>query len=275
MSLRTAPRVGPVVGIKVGINGDASSSAPPAAYTGTIDAGSGRPAPSSSAEWTSFIAAYGLSVAVPGHLHLCQEASGNLAATIGGLTLTASGTVLYQKSVAGWARKGVGGNFLVGEFTNAAGPSVSTTSTARFAWLAIDAGADFLNSALMANGTNMSGWGLGVRRVAGGLILRIRGAGGFLDSAAAYVPGVAYPMLMVNDNTGGRMRLYTPFEKLAPAWSLPAVAGRYGIGGVAGGTFAPSAILHEAGWQGAAAEISDANAKALIEAMWGLPVPWS
>lgn len=52
-----------------------------------------------------------LGLPVPDYLWLCQDATGNLAATIGpsGLTQNASGSgYLYQQSMAGWLRKFVG-----------------------------------------------------------------------------------------------------------------------------------------------------------------------
>lgn len=58
--------------------------------------------PLTSAEWTA------LSLPAPSHLWLCQEASGNLAATIGTATLTANATPVYQQSVTDWTRKAVG-----------------------------------------------------------------------------------------------------------------------------------------------------------------------
>jgi PKD repeat protein len=50
-----------------------------------------------------------LGLAAPDWLYLCQEASGDLAPTIGAISLVAAGTGhLYQQSVTGWTRKFVG-----------------------------------------------------------------------------------------------------------------------------------------------------------------------
>lgn len=95
------------------------------------DAAAGIYCPASSTEWTNFIARKGLSVAVPDALWLYQEASGNLADSIGSFTLTAAGTgATYQSAVTGWTRKGIAitdaatANF---SSTSASLPDVSTT----------------------------------------------------------------------------------------------------------------------------------------------------
>lgn len=50
-----------------------------------------------------------LGLAIPDYLWLCQEASGDLAPTIGAITLTATATGhLYQQTVTGWTQKFVG-----------------------------------------------------------------------------------------------------------------------------------------------------------------------
>lgn len=49
-----------------------------------------------------------LSLAAPDYLWLCQEASGNLASTIGSLSLLANASPLYQQTVSGWSCKFVG-----------------------------------------------------------------------------------------------------------------------------------------------------------------------
>lgn len=50
-----------------------------------------------------------LGLAVPDYLYLMQEASGNLASTIGSLSFVASATGhLYQQTVPGWTRKFIG-----------------------------------------------------------------------------------------------------------------------------------------------------------------------
>lgn len=241
------------------------------------DALSGRPVPSNATQWAAFIARHSLSLAVPNYLHLCQEPGGDLADAIGALTLTASGTVQYSKPATGWSRVGVGGNGVIGEFTHAVGPTPSTTSIARFYWIAIDigSGADFAIRSAGANGTNINNWGLGVLRTSGVEAFRIRGPGGQLDTSALSVYESVHPILVVNDIANTRLRFYSGQEKLSPTYGVASATTRYGIGGVGGSTFGPITVLYECGWSGAGAEISDANAKAFIESMKGTSVPWS
>lgn len=98
----------------------------------TRDASSGIYCPASAGEWTLLMAAAGLATGNPSALYLCQEASGNLADSIGTFTLTASGTGLsYQQTVGGWARKAINTTeAATGAFinTDAGLPDISTTS---------------------------------------------------------------------------------------------------------------------------------------------------
>ncbi len=72
-------------------------------------------------ETSAHFAALGLNT--PDHLWLCQEASGNLAAAIGGVTLTANATGhLYEQTVSGWTR------LFVGTDGSTSGQSWRTTS---------------------------------------------------------------------------------------------------------------------------------------------------
>src|SRR6185312_9979983 len=70
----------------------------------TRDATSGRWIPQSAAEFSSLYS--GTSIANPSSLHLCQEASGNLADSIGSRPFVGSGGT-YRSAVTGWARKAV------------------------------------------------------------------------------------------------------------------------------------------------------------------------
>lgn len=70
------------------------------------DATSGIRVPASATEWTNLMTAAGLATGNPSLLWLSQEASGNLADTIGAFTGTAAGAA-YAQTVSGWTRKGV------------------------------------------------------------------------------------------------------------------------------------------------------------------------
>lgn len=71
------------------------------------DATSLKYVPANATEWSNFSDAVGFACA-PSLLWLCQEASGNLADSIGSFTGTAvAGAISYQQSESGWTRKGV------------------------------------------------------------------------------------------------------------------------------------------------------------------------
>jgi hypothetical protein len=75
-----------------------------------VDDGSGIGVPSTTAQWNEVLEAAGLAgvVTAPALLLLCQEASGNLADSIGSFTFTAVGASLaYQQNCAPWSRLGV------------------------------------------------------------------------------------------------------------------------------------------------------------------------
>lgn len=69
------------------------------------DATSGWYMPASNSEWTELL--IGTGIPNPSHLYLFQESSGNPADSIGSKALTASGTLSYQQTVTGWARKSI------------------------------------------------------------------------------------------------------------------------------------------------------------------------
>lgn len=241
--------------------------------TWSLDDTSGNPVPANATEWGDFIAAESLSLAVPDYLHLCQEASGNLADSIGSLTLTANGTPLYQQSVTGWTRKGVKGNASTANqrFTSTAGPNPSTTSVARFAYIAIGA-IDATPREVLSNG-NAADVSVQAFTTASVSTLRYREGSNIVDSVNAGYGATAFPVLLVSDRTGSRARLYTHLAKLSPTFGAPANNLLYTIGAQSG-TWAQVTVIYECGWQGADAEISDANAKAFFEAL-GYSISWS
>lgn len=242
----------------------------------TVDATSAKATPASSAEWSALIASAGLAVSTPNYLHLCQEASGNLADTIGGLTLTANGTPAYQQAVAGWTRLGVKGDGLTANqrFRSAAAPNPSTTSMAILAFVALGtqtASVQALMSVGAVSDTMVSAYLNGAPAVGR---LRYRESANITDTTTAtdYQARVT-PIMLLIDHTGTRARLYTDLEKVSPTYGLPSTVTAYCLGADSG-TWAPSTILYSCGWSGAAAEISDANVKALFTAL-GYAPPWS
>jgi hypothetical protein len=244
----------------------------------TKDATSGVYTPSSATEWTKFIARKGLSIATPDYLHLCQEASGNLADSIGSLTLTANASPAYQQTVTGWTRKGVKGDGSTSQqrFMNASGPNPSTTSVAHFA-LVQHNGADGTVRGIMGSATPPGNPGVSQYLSSGKVRLRVQNGATLVDTAAGndYATGGTHPVLMLLDVTNSRFRLYTDLEKLSPAYGAGTNQTNWFIGASGTGTFANVTIAYECGWSGANAETcTDANTKALYQAL-GYSIPWS
>ncbi len=252
----------------------ASRGVAAAGYTGSVDATSGKPVPANASEWSNFITTNGLTLATPDYLHLCQEASGNLADTIGGLTLTANGTPAYQQSITGWTRKAVRGNGTTAaqRFLNGSGPNPSTTSVAQFFYLQT-AGFDATVRYISCIGTvdNLSVIGI----VSGVSTLRVRQSANIATGTGDYANRVT-PCLLVYNQTTGQSALYTDLEKIKPgATGTPASNTGYSLGPASGGTWASSGVLYFAGWTGAGATaFTDATAKTFLQAL-GYTVPWS
>ena len=230
---RIGSRIGLAIGLAVGVGADELK---PAGSGGTGIAGVTRDAtsliytPASAAEWTTFNTATGRT-AVPSNLYLCQEAAGNLTDTIGGVSLVANASPLYQQAISGWTRKGVGFNetasqrFLAGA---GVGPNPATQSVA---WL------------VYANVTAIPGTTRDIVCAATGAsplkLQTLNSTGAKLRSLciAAGVNGVSdptstglQPMLMVYDRTLGQLNHYTLQEKFSGTYSAAVVDASKGFG---------------------------------------------
>ncbi len=132
-------------GIRSGLrDGSRAGANPDVAVTGvTRDSTSGIYCPANAAEWTIVMAAAGIASGGPSLLWGCQEASGNLADSIGTFTGTVSGTpVTYQQAVTGWTRKGIAGaNSGTGKISNndAGLPDPAVTSMLSIGYVTVTA----------------------------------------------------------------------------------------------------------------------------------------
>jgi len=250
--------------------GDASA---PVAWS--VDATSGWAVPASSVEWRAFLDSLGLtSQQSPGHLHLCQEPSGNLADSIGTYTLAPNAAPAYGQTIAGWTRKAVAFDGVTASqrFMTASGPNASVDSILMFAYVRLGA----------ANATIQQIMGCGiVSDVSVGFSLntvgriRYRESANITDTAIGndYQNRVT-PIIMIVDHGGARARLYTDREKLSPGYGLPSASTQWFLGAAAGAGAAAS-FLYAGGWNGSDAEIADADVKLIMQGMIGASVPWS
>lgn len=263
MSIRSGVRSALVSGVQSGLNPGTSAAA------WSIDATSNKAAPASSSEWTTLIASSGSLSAwsAPNSLFLCQEASGNLADSIGSITLTANATPLYQQTVSGWTRKAVGTTDATASqrfrSTQVALPDLGTTSMLVLAYVAVE------NNPVAVRGVIGLGNPSGIeRRVATGATtssLARAVAGSTVTSATEGGFGVR-PLLVQIDRTGSAVAYYSDIEKLSPTFGTP--AGKLlDLGATVGVAPAANRYLYAAFWSGAAAERTSTEIRALLETL--------
>lgn len=266
MSIRSGIRSALVSGLQSGLNpGDSNP------ITWSIDGTSSKAVPASNTEWSDLLAYLGLTgiVSVPNSFWLCQEASGNLADSgSGGLTLTAAGTPLYQQTVAGWTRKGVG--MSVGDtdaFAAAAGVGPNPTSTSsRWLW--------FVNVTTPA--TTRQAAAVGGAAAGSEFSLRVTSTPRYqikVMTNTANSAGVPDSLMsLLYDRTNSLAVAYSDAEKLAGTYNSGVTDGAKGIGAGITTSVAMSA-MYGCMWSGAAAEFSEANYRTLLEGM-GFTIGW-
>lgn len=236
--------------------------------TWTVDNGYAFPADST--EWGALMSAASAGGS-PVHCHLCQEASGDLADSIGSWTLADGGTVSYQQAVTGFTRKAVKFGGSVGdEFSGAGGPNPASTSVLELVILELGAapGAEVALFGL-ATGFYVTHHTSGIPRAfIGG------SGGGNLGSSAT-----GFQVLALRHNrTAGTATLFNAAIKASQTYdsgSVGTVTG--GLGTVDGTGFNSSStvkILMHAVWSGAAAEKTDQQVFDLLTEM-GFSPGWS
>lgn len=232
------------------------------------DATSGIYVPASATEWTNFRSYNSLSAANPNSLWLCQESSGNIADSIGSLTLNASSTPLYQQTVTGWSRKAVGMDSANDCFRQLAGtgPDISTTSQT---WLTIffipsaPAGArDIIGSGNCTCQIDSSGRGA----------IKVISTSTF---GTTNITNTVTPFAFKYDRTGGTAKVFNSSDKVTGTYNSGTTDGQKGIGQCVGaGSSSFGNHLYACMWSGANAEMTDANLKSLLQAM-GFTIGWS
>jgi hypothetical protein len=264
--------VGVVSGIRSGIRASIRSGVNPGGVVAwAVDASSNKAVPADSTEWDAFRSANSLAVATPNSLWLCQESSGNLADSIGSLTLTAAGTCNYQQTVTGWERKAVAGNDgVVGDRFAAGstvGPSPATTSQT---WLWIASMPSTPGTARAVFGVNFSNAAGSVRMVHLATSGNPRlGVNNVNADGSNSVSSEIHCLVLKYNRTGSEAKLFNLDEKLTGTYTDSITDGNKGVGNGTAARF-----LYGCMWSGSDAEISDANIKALMQAM-GFTVSWS
>lgn len=233
------------------------------------DSGSNVYAPSNADQWTTTMSQAALTTGNPTSTWLCQEASGNLADSIGSFTLTANATPLYRQAVAGWSRLAVGTDDGAGNegfmSTDAGLPDPATTSYLILAYVALLA-VPAANRGVMifANVPVIEARYTTTPRY---MIVNSTGTAGTSNPGSA-----VRPVVIRSNQTADTNLLATDQEKITELWSSPA-GRRVALGGF--DAAAPSALyLYAAMFTGAAAELTDAQLKTLLQTL-GWSIAWS
>lgn len=260
---------------------DASASNAPAATQSapttsvllvSKDATSGIRCPAGSAEWTSLMTIAGVATGNPGSLWLDQEASGASADSIGAVTCTMDVALpAYRSAVTGWSRlalRNSDGTSLQRWFNNSTAPNPRTTSTLQFSYIEFPAAAPALQRGIMAKG------GAGAQDVR----LDTTGKIAFVDGATTLSTGVisnaVHPVLFLTNITNSTSKLFLDTEKITGTFVLPANGSIVGFGALSTATAAACAYLYSGEFSGAAAELTDAQVKTLMQTL-GWTIPWT
>lgn len=267
LGLRSGLAAGARAGLAVGVSADPLR--PDASSAADRDATSNIYVPSTAGQFTA------LGITAPSHLWLCQEAAGNLADSIGGMTLTASGSPTYQQAVSGWSRKGVGFTVTLNQRFSAAagvGPDPGSVSTLWLAYVAV-IGAQGGNRDIFGPNNTAGGTAAKVQTTT---TPRVRGsfAGTVASGTSDPTATGLQPMVIKVDRTNSTAVVYTGQEKITGTYSAIISESTAKGFGSSGSTSFGGLIAYSALWSGAAAEVSDAQAKTLLQAL-GWSIPWS
>lgn len=229
--------------------------------------------PANATEWSDFITCKGLTISSPNRAWGCQDASGNLAAAVGSTVLTASGTPNYSQAITGLTRVGVQGRDNTADmFTMASGtgPSPGTTSVT---WLVV------AKMPATPAATRTDFFGLNVSQAtneakvqhlltSGALAARCNGV---VTNGTTSVSSTLDCFALIYDRTNSACISYgAASDKISTTYSSSVSDGPKGLARGCAAIFA-----YAAQWEGAGAEMTSTQVKALMTALgWGTP-SWS
>lgn len=255
--------------------GSSTAAAAPTMATVSRDALSGWYCPANAAEWDQALLVAGITSGGPALLWLLQESgAGNVADSIGSFTGTVTGDVTKQSAVSGWTRKGVlFATATLGHIrSTAAGlPDIATgdalmlsyvwTPPAQSAASTIQQlGTTYDNDACTQTDDSLHMVGKSGSSVVGSATL--------LDSSV-------HPIVTKLNRTGSVARMYSDQEKLSP--TVTGTGKMVSLGGDNVTSFLPPAmkVLYTAVFTGAAARMSDATVKVLLQTLTPLTIAFS
>lgn len=243
----------------------------------TKDATAGKYFPASATEWSNFLTRKGISLTVS-NLWLCQESTGNLADSIGALTLLKNGTTTYNNAVSGYTRTAAG----IPQATSArfeavvgSGWNVSTTSVLLCMCASITAQAA-ADRGIMTLGGAAVGTALDAGVTATTHVPKLIAVGTTTSGVSDPVTGAAVrPYTLQYDRTHSAVVFYDDQEKVVGTYNSGATDGNKGFGSSLNFALPPAlSVLYGFALQGANAEITSATYKSLLQAL-GWTIPWS
>lgn len=241
-----------------------------------VDATSGKAVPTTQADWDAVNDAAGVAHKTLAGSFPFQDTdmSAAVVATVG-TNLTTYGGPTARASVTGWARKAMRCTETAqgAGYASGTGPNAGSTSVAWFAYIDITANPGAARPFL--SGSNAG--------TANARASHVNGAGGLnrVQCNAVNVDGVSdartggvRPYMFVYNRTAGTVKLYSDQEKITGTYSSLVTDSTKGFPATA--TVVPPAmdVLLGACWSGANAELTDADVKAIFQAM-GWTIPWS
>jgi len=218
--------------------------------TATKDATSGWAIPQTASEWNNLVTGMNSIVAAPQSLWKMQEASGNLADTIGSATMTASGigSANYQQSVSGWSNKAITLADSAGYYFQFTIPTPNTSSILYLFFTAIlstpaAARTAFEHPQIFTEVTTAGKW---------------QGDAGSVVSGTAAPGSTIRPVATLHNIAASHNDVITDQEVITPTFYNLATSGVGTIGHLtAGGSpTANVAVLYGAMWTGSAAEMT-------------------
>lgn len=234
------------------------------------DATSLKYVPADASQWTTVMAAASIASGNPTSLWEAQEASGDLADTIGSNTLTAFSNPQYQVAIAGWTRQAVHLDDNGDAFYNTSVGNTATTSYLILAYITLAAAPESTLPAINIGGGVASADRRAVA-VTAASVYRAQGTG-ILAVDGVSDPGTdVRPVVLLFNRAGTEFSVLTDQDKIITAY-VPPVDGSSaylsfeGLGGVR--------LLYATMFSGAAAELSRAQVKALLQVL-GWSVAWS
>jgi len=274
VGLRAGPKAGPAAG--PGADEIGSSGTDPMAGV-TRDATSSIYCPATLAEWATTRSAAGVPAGAALAIWGFQESATPVADASGnGITLTVSGSPTFQAVVSGWTRLAITyadaatGSILSG---NAALPDISTTSFLVIGYIKFPAAAPAAARNLLEVGT--AGANRGAAEALNTSVARAISAGNTANGASNPFTGAVRPVVVRVNRTASTFAAMTDQDKMAPTFGAAMTGKAVNFNAVAAGnTSIAGGELYGAAFSGAAAELTDAQVKAVLQTL-GWSIAWS